>query len=71
MLISYLLAPGQPWRVGINDPDDRDKLLTALAGRDFAVATSGTAERGQHIINARTGRAAHGLASVTVAGPSL
>ena len=64
-------APGQPWRVGINDPHDRTKVLTIVTGHDFAVATSGTSERGEHIINGRTGQAAKGLASVTVVGPSV
>ena len=36
-----------------------------------AVATSGTAHRGAHIVDARTGRAPTGLASVTVIGTSL
>jgi thiamine biosynthesis lipoprotein len=35
------------------------------------VATSGTAERGAHIVNPHTGRPAAELASVTVAGPRL
>lgn len=64
-------APGQPWRVGISDPHHRSELLTAVSGRDLAVATSGTSERGAHIVDARTGRPAHGLASVTVVGPSI
>jgi thiamine biosynthesis lipoprotein len=42
-----------------------------VAGRDFAVATSGTAERGAHIMNPVRGRPAAGLASVTVVGASL
>ena len=36
-----------------------------------AVATSGTARRGAHILDARTGRPPTGVASVTVIGPSL
>ncbi|MCU1593714.1 MAG: thiamine biosynthesis protein [Frankiales bacterium] len=64
-------APGQPWRVGISDPHDRSKLLTVVTGRDLAVATSGTSERGDHIVNPRTGSIRHGLASVTVIGPSV
>jgi thiamine biosynthesis lipoprotein len=63
-------APGQPWRVGINDPHDRSKLLTVVTGRDVALATSGTSERGNHIVNPRSGHAAQGIASVTVIGPS-
>lgn len=64
-------APGQPWRVGISDPKNRAALLNIVTGRNFAVATSGTNERGTHIINPRTGRSADGLASVTVIGPTI
>ena len=38
---------------------------------DGAVATSGTAERGRHLWDGRTGRPAGALASVTVLGPHL
>src|SRR5664279_112630 len=40
-------------------------------GRSGAVATSGTAHRGQHLMDARTGLPVHGVASVTVVGSSL
>lgn len=63
--------PGEPWRVGIADPHDRDRLLTVVTGRDLAVATSGTAERGGHILDPFTGRPSTALASATVVGPSL
>ena len=39
--------------------------------RTGAVATSGSAHRGAHIVDARTGRAPGGLVSVTVIGRSL
>jgi thiamine biosynthesis lipoprotein len=64
-------APGRPWRVGISDPADRTRLLTVVTGRNLAVATSGTAERGQHIVDPHTGAAASSLASVTVVGRHL
>jgi thiamine biosynthesis lipoprotein len=64
-------APGQHWRVGITDPLDRGRVLTVVAGRDIAVATSGVAERGVHIINPYTGTAADDLASVTIVGRAL
>jgi thiamine biosynthesis lipoprotein len=64
-------APGQPWRVGISDPHDPSRVLTVVTGRDFAVATSGTSERGNHIVNPHNGSVRHGLASVTVVGPSV
>ena len=60
--------PGQPWRIGIAHPLRPATLAAVVAGRDVAVATSGTAERGAHIINPRTGRPATELASVTVVG---
>ncbi|MEV0665818.1 FAD:protein FMN transferase [Actinomadura luteofluorescens] len=64
-------GPGEPWRIGIADPRDPGSLIAAVAGRDIAVATSGTAERGRHILDPRTGRPAAGLASVTLAGRHL
>jgi thiamine biosynthesis lipoprotein len=63
--------PGRPWRIGVADPLQPGALAAVLAGRDFAVATSGTAERGPHIINPHTGRPATDLASVTVVGPRV
>jgi thiamine biosynthesis lipoprotein len=42
-----------------------------VTGRDFAVATSGVAERGSHIIDPHTGQPATELASVTVVGSGL
>jgi thiamine biosynthesis lipoprotein len=60
-----------PWRVGIADPFRPGRLALVVAAADCAVATSGTAERGAHIVNPRTGGPAAGLASLTVAGRSL
>jgi thiamine biosynthesis lipoprotein len=39
--------------------------------RDSAVATSGTYERGAHLLDGRTGRPAGGLASLTVVAADL
>jgi FAD:protein FMN transferase len=64
-------APGEPWRVGISDPFQSARVLTVVTGRDVAVATSGVAERGAHIVNPFTCRPATELASVTVVGASL
>jgi thiamine biosynthesis lipoprotein len=64
-------SPGRPWTVGISDPLDGKRILTRVSGRDFAVATSGGAERGAHIVNPHAGAAAEGLASATVVGRSL
>ena len=47
---------GRPWTVGIADPLQPDRFRALVSGRDFAVATSGTAERGAHIIDPATAR---------------
>jgi thiamine biosynthesis lipoprotein len=64
-------GPPLPWRVGVADPFNPGRLALVLEVADRAVATSGTAERGAHIINPHVGRPASGLASLTVVGPSL
>jgi FAD:protein FMN transferase len=63
--------PDKPWRVGIRHPDQADKVAAVLEVRDRAVATSGTYERGDHIVDPRSGEAAASLRSVTVVGPGL
>jgi len=64
-------APGRPWRVGIADPHRPGWLLAVVGGSDLAVATSGTAERGAHVLDPHRRAPAAELASVTVVGPSL
>jgi thiamine biosynthesis lipoprotein len=64
-------APGQSWRIGIRHPFQRDSVYCVLSGVDLAVATSGTYERGPHVVNPRTGKPATALRSVTVVGRDL
>ena len=59
------------WRVGVADPRDTSRLVSGLLIPRGAVATSGTGERGRHIIDPRDGQPADYWASVTVVGPSL
>lgn len=61
----------EPWRAGIEDPREGGTLLGVLERRDGAVATSGTAARGAHLVDPRDGSSPHALLSVTVVGPSL
>ncbi|MEV7234369.1 FAD:protein FMN transferase [Streptomyces sp. NPDC051020] len=63
--------PGVPWRIGIAHPLRRGALATVVSGSDLAVATSGTAERGAHILDPHTGTPALGLVSITVVGQAL
>ena len=63
---------GRSFTVGIEDPTRPGRLVAALECSSGGVATSGTAARGRHIYDPRTGAPAEGpLASVTVAGPRL
>jgi FAD:protein FMN transferase len=64
-------APGEQWRVGVRHPWLADKLCWVLAGTDFAVATSGTYERGYHVVDPHRGVPATELRAVTVVGPDL
>ena len=68
-------GPERPWRVGVADPLRPGGLaaVVSAAGADrLAVATSGTAERGAHIVDPRTGRSAvTDLVAVTVVAPRL
>jgi thiamine biosynthesis lipoprotein len=62
---------GRPWRVGVVDPDQPLRVSAVVASRQLAIATSGTAERGAHVIDPMTGCPATELASLTVIGPDL
>jgi thiamine biosynthesis lipoprotein len=64
-------APGKPWRIGILHPWQAHKLAWVLTGTDLAIATSGTYERGAHVLDPYTGEPATALRSVTVVGTDL
>ncbi|MFD7613105.1 FAD:protein FMN transferase [Streptomyces sp. NPDC059828] len=64
-------VPGRPWRIGIAHPFHPEGLAVVVDGTDLAVATSGTAERGHHIVNPTTGAPAAELASLTLVGRHL
>ncbi|MEU4119149.1 FAD:protein FMN transferase [Kitasatospora sp. NPDC028055] len=59
---------GGPWRIGVAHPGRPGALAAVLGGSDLAIATSGTAERGAHVLDPHTGRPAEGLASLTLVG---
>ncbi|MEV0114855.1 FAD:protein FMN transferase [Streptomyces sp. NPDC050844] len=66
-----VVSTGGPWRVGVRHPEQGDRLCTVLEITDGAVATSARYERGDHIVDGRTGRPATGLLNMTVAAPTL
>ncbi|MGW5102528.1 FAD:protein FMN transferase [Streptomyces sp. NPDC004100] len=67
--------PGRAWRVGVADPlrpGGLAAVISAAGAEELSVATSGTAERGAHIVDPGTGKSAvTDLVAVTVVGPRL
>lgn len=62
--------PGRRWRIGVQNPFDRGTVV-AVAEPASAIATSGSYERGLHVIDPHTGRPASAVASATVTGPDI
>jgi FAD:protein FMN transferase len=66
-----VVVAGGPWRVGVRHPERADQVCVVLEVTDGAVATSARYERGDHILDGRTGQPATGLLSLTVLAPTL
>jgi thiamine biosynthesis lipoprotein len=62
---------GEQWRFGIASPFVAGELVATVGGYDFALATSGNAERGQHIFDPHTRRHPDELASISLVGADL
>ncbi|HEV2954218.1 MAG TPA: FAD:protein FMN transferase [Candidatus Dormibacteraeota bacterium] len=60
-----------PWRIGVRHPIEKDKVARVVLAENLAVATSGTYEKGNHIVNPHTGRPATELICFTVIGPDV
>lgn len=74
VVVAGRAAVDRGWRIGVADPREAGTLLGVVAAPatvSYAVASSGIAERGLHIRDPRTGRAADGVLAATVAGPVL
>jgi FAD:protein FMN transferase len=64
--------PSAPWRIGIRDPRDEQRIVLTVELRGAgAVATSGAYERGAHVLQPQGGAPARGLLSATVIGHDL
>ncbi len=67
---------GKPWRIGVQHPRQKDKVLAVLDLSDKYISTSGDYERFfivhkkrfHHIIDPRTGKPSRGVISCTVIG---
>lgn len=57
-----------PWQIGVAHPEKTDQISKIFQITDGAIATSGTAERGNHIIDPQTKTIAVGARSATVVG---
>lgn len=69
-------AAGEPWRIGIRDPLQPDRLLDTLALTEGSVCSSGGYERPSgvdagehHILDPRSGRSPRSVAGVSVIAP--
>jgi FAD:protein FMN transferase len=69
---------GKPWMIGITNPFNKDKIFSWFPFEGGSIGTSGNYEnfvefngvRYTHIIDPRTGWPVHGVASVTLFGPT-
>jgi thiamine biosynthesis lipoprotein len=63
--------PGDPWRIGIQHPTQRDRVAAVLSAENLAIATSGTYQRGEHIFNPHIQQPPSDIVAITVIGPDL
>lgn len=71
MVCRTLDPAAPPWRIGIEDPFDPQRIRAVVPIVNGAVATSGRAHRGTHILDGRTNAVPTRMASVTVIADSL
>ncbi|WP_307835867.1 FAD:protein FMN transferase [Phycicoccus sonneratiae] len=64
-------ATAPVWRIGLEDPTRSGRVADVVTLRRGAVATSGAAARGGHVLDPRTGRPVTRPGSTTVVGPDL
>jgi len=62
---------GPGWSIGIEHPHDAGRIIARVPVHTGAVATSGSAHRGDHVVDARTGVPPTAVAQVTVIGDDL
>ena len=62
---------GQPWQIGVRNPFDRTQTIAIVALDHGAIATSGTAIRGQHIYNPHDAAPLYDIVSLSVVGEHI
>jgi FAD:protein FMN transferase len=60
-----------PWQIGVRSPFDRHQNIKVVALSNGAIATSGTAIRGQHIYDPIGGKELNEVASISVIAPNI
>lgn len=56
----------QLWQIGIENPFNRSEIVKIIELTNSGMATSGTSVHKNHIINPKTGKPAHEIASISV-----
>lgn len=62
---------GGPWQIGIRNPFERHQNIKVVALKNSAIATSGTAIRGQHIYDPIDNKKLDDIASISVIAPNI
>lgn len=70
--VGRLMAGTEPiWRIGLENPRDRHQIADVVTLSRGAVATSGAAARGAHVVDPATGLGIDRSGSASVVGPDL
>lgn len=69
--VSGVNDEGNRWQIGIRNPFDRNQNIKVVALNNSAIATSGTAIRGQHIYDPVQGKELNDGASISVIASNI
>lgn len=69
--VSGVNDTGKPWRIGIRNPFDRSETIAVAELTNQAIATSGTAIRGQHIYDPHSHAPLEKIVSLSVIAPTI
>lgn len=67
-----ILARGnKTWKIAIQDPFEKQKIVKIVNLKNQSIATSGNYEKGFHIVNPKTKKTVNYWASTSVVGPDI
>lgn len=65
-------SPNKPWSIGIRNPFNKEQIVKVVILKNKGIATSGTAERGQHVYNPHKAKQSlNEIVSISVIGPNI